>query len=100
MRLRDAIKDQDIKEFALIQLTSREQGGPEGGILNTPFVNRFVPTTEMNFNLWIETVIENGEEILQLQYEQVQFFEFHFGTDGGTTRWPHIQINTLRKKKN
>jgi hypothetical protein len=99
LRLRDAIKNQDIKEYTLIQLTSREQGGPEGGILNTPFVNKFAPTTEMNFNMWIETVVEDGIEFLQLQYEQIQFFEFHFGTDGGTTRWPHIQINTLRKKK-
>ena len=24
-------------------------------------------------------------------------FEFHFGDDGGTTSWPHIQVNTLRK---
>ncbi|AYQ31259.1 peroxidase, FMP-type [Runella sp. SP2] len=99
LRLRDAIKGQKFKEYSLIELTSREQGGPEGGILNTPFINRFTPTTEMNFRMWIEKIIENGEEVLQLQYEQIQFFEFHFGTDGGTTRWPHIQVNTLRKKQ-
>jgi hypothetical protein len=99
LRLRDAIKEQNIKSYALIELSSKKQGGPEGGILNIPFVKRFVPTTDMSLRMWIETVIEDGEEILQLQYEQIQFFEFHFGTDGGTTRWPHIQINTLRKKK-
>jgi hypothetical protein len=99
LRLRDAIKDQDITKYVLIELTSEEQGGPEGGVLNTPFVKRFVPVTEMKLRMWIETVIEDGVEVLQLQYEQIQFFEFHFGTDGGTTRWPHIQINTLRKKK-
>ena len=49
--------------------------------------------------MWIETLIENGEEIQQIQYEQIMYFQFQFGTDGGTTRWPHIQINTLRKKK-
>ena len=39
----------------------------------------------------------DGKEILQLQYEQIIFFEFDFGDDGGTTSWPHIQVNTLRK---
>ena len=47
--------------------------------------------------MWIETVIENGKEIQLLQYEQVMFFVFQFGTDGGATIWPHIQVNTLRK---
>jgi len=99
LRLRDAIKSQTIKSHTLIELTSREEGGAEGGISNTPFVSKSIPTTKMRFRMWIETVIENGEEVLQLQYEQIQFFEFHLGTDGSTTRWPHIQVNTLRKKQ-
>ncbi|MEO1259826.1 MAG: peroxidase, FMP-type [Bacteroidota bacterium] len=99
LRLRDAIKDQKIKSFDFIEMNSREDGGPNGGILNDPFVRRFTPVTEMQFRMWIEKVVEGGKEYLQLQYEQIQFFEFHFGTDGGTTRWPHIQINTLRKKE-
>lgn len=98
LRLRDAIANQDIKSYALLQMSTRHEGGPQGGILNSPFVQRFTPVTEMDFRMWIETVVEDGKEILQLQYEQIQFFEFQFGTDGGTTRWPHIQINTLRKK--
>ncbi|MBT2785506.1 MULTISPECIES: peroxidase, FMP-type [unclassified Halomonas] len=98
LRLRDAIQDQEIKRFVLIEMRTRETGGSEGGLLNTPFVERFARVTEMNLRMWIETVVENGKEVLQLQYEQIQYFEFQFGTDGGTTRWPHIQINTLRKK--
>ena len=31
-------------------------------------------------------------------YKPIQHFEFGFGTDGGTTVWPHIQVDTLRKK--
>lgn len=99
LRLRDALKDQNVKNYVVIQMNTKEKGGPQGGVLNNPFVSRFSPVKEMNLRMWIETIIENGEEILQLQYEQIMFFEFHFGTDGGTTRWPHIQINTLRKKK-
>lgn len=97
LRLRDSINGEDIKNHILIQMSSKNKTGAQGGILNVPFVNRFVPTVEMNTRMWIETVVEDGREILQLQYEQVIFFEFHFGDDGGTTSWPHIQVNTLRK---
>jgi hypothetical protein len=97
LRLRDAIKEENIKNHLHIKMSSKNKTGAQGGILNVPFVNRFAPTVEMNMQMWIETVVENDKEILQLQYEQVIFFEFAFGDSGGTTSWPHIQINTLRK---
>lgn len=97
LRLRDSNKGENIKNHILIQMSSKNKTGAQGGILNVPFVNRFVPTVEMNMRMWIETVVEDEKEILQLQYEQVIFFEFAFGDDGGTTSWPHIQVNTLRK---
>lgn len=98
LRLRDAIQDQNIKNYTFIQLTSKHDGGPQGGVLNTPFVSRFANVTEMTMNMWLETVVEDGTEFLQLQYEQIIFFEFMFGSNGQTTRWPHIQVNTLRKQ--
>ncbi|AVP98461.1 hypothetical protein C7S18_15255 [Ahniella affigens] len=99
LRLRDAIKDQNISKYTLIQLTTKHDGGPQGGILNTPFVQRFANVTEVTLNMWLETVVEaDGTEVLQLQYEQIIFFEFMFGSNGQTTRWPHIQVNTLRKQ--
>ncbi|MCS3529333.1 peroxidase, FMP-type [Chryseobacterium sp. JUb7] len=97
MRLRDTLSGQKVDNYVLVKLSSKKKTGAQGGILNVPFVNRFVPTVEVDFSLWIETVIEDGKEILQLQYEQIIFFEFDFGNDGGTTSWPHIQVNTLRK---
>jgi hypothetical protein len=97
LRLRDSNKGENIKNHILIQMSSKNKTGAQGGILNVPFVNRFVPAVEMNTRMWIETVVEDEKEILQLQYEQVIFFEFAFGDDGGTTSWPHIQVNTLRK---
>ncbi len=97
MRVRDSINGENIVNHVKISLSSRKDVGPEGGILNIPFVNRFVPTVEMKMNMWLETVVEGGKEILQLQYEQIIFFEFQFGDNGGTTSWPHIQVNTLRK---
>lgn len=97
LRLRDSIQQDHIINHVLIEMSSKNKTGAQGGILNVPFVNRYVPTVEMNMKMWVETVVEDGREILQLQYEQIIFFEFHFGDDGGTTSWPHIQINTLRK---
>ncbi len=99
LRLRDAIKNQVIKNHVKVEMFSQKDEGAQGGIVNIPFVNRFVPTINMKMNMWLETVIEDGKEVLQLQYEQIVFFEFGFGDGGGTTNWPHIQVNTLRKFK-
>ena len=97
LRLRDSNTGENIVNHAFIQMSSKNKTGAQGGVLNVPFVNRFVPAVEMNMRMWIETVKEGDKEILQLQYEQIIFFEFDFGDDGGTTSWPHIQVNTLRK---
>jgi hypothetical protein len=98
LRLKNALTRQNVKNYVHVRLASKKKTGDQGGILNIPFVERYIPTTETRFNLWIETVQnEDGRNILQLQYEQVVFFEFGFGDGGGTTSWPHIQVNTLRK---
>lgn len=99
LRLRDAIKNQNIKNHIKVEMFTKKDEGAQGGIVNIPFVNRFVPTVNMKMNMWLETVVEDGKEILQLQYEQIVFFEFGFGDSGGTTSWPHIQVNTLRQAK-
>jgi hypothetical protein len=99
LRLRDLIKGQTIEKYDLIELDTFSETGPRGGVLNTPIISRYAPVTRVRSRMWIEIVVENGEEVLQVQYEQISNLEFGFGTDGGTTRWPHIQVNTLRKKK-
>jgi hypothetical protein len=51
--------------------------------------------------MWMERV-DLGEDkgiVDQLQYEQIIDFEFMFGSNGGTTKWPHIQVNTLRRQE-
>lgn len=103
LRLRDSIvevdKDEEIIYSAKIEMFTKNESGTQGGILNIPFVNKYVPTIDMTMNMWLQVVkTKKGNHILQLQYEQVVNFEFHFGDDGGTTRWPHIQVNTLRKE--
>ena len=51
--------------------------------------------------MWLEEIFstKSGKVIDQLQYEQIVDFEFMFGSNGGTTQWPHIQVNTLRHEK-
>jgi hypothetical protein len=101
LRLRDTIKDHNIKSHELIELrTDYDNGqGPQGGILNIPMIDKFTPVKKMSFRMWIEEVEEDGKTIMQLQYEQLMDFAFGFGTDGGVTLWPHIQVNTLRKQE-
>ena len=54
----------------------------------------------MTFRMWLENVVEeDGTIVEQLQYKQVMFFVFHFGTDEGSTFWPHSQVSTLRRQK-
>lgn len=102
LRLRDTIKDQKINSHDMIVLdTEFDHGqGPQGGVTSTPMVDKFTPVSKITFRMWIEEVEEeDGTKVEQLQYEQVMFFKFGFGTNGGTTFWPHIQVNTLRRKK-
>lgn len=99
LRLRDAIKGQNIKTHTFIDMGTRFSADPQGGVFNTPFVKKYCNVTEVQFRMWIETVVEDdGEEVLQLQYEQIVYMEFGYARDGSLTRWPHIQVNTLRKK--
>lgn len=61
-------------------MDTEERTGQQGGILNIPIVSRYAPAVRMNMRMWIETLADGT---LQLQYEQIVDFEFHFGTDGG-----------------
>lgn len=106
LRLRDTVKDLNVTEYTFMELSSIHQDGQgaQGGVLNTPLIQRSTPVSKVTVRLWLEKVfVEDGhgggKHIDQLQYEQVMFFVFQFGTDGGSTIWPHIQVNTLRRKE-
>lgn len=67
-------------------------------------IQRFCRVARMRHRMWLEEIEldeldRNGypKVIQQLQYEQIVDFEFMFGSNGGTTLWPHIQVNTLRR---
>lgn len=101
LKLIDANENVQFKGYEMIQLDSFHDTGVQGGAINNVMVDRYCKVTRMRYRMWIEDIYDEefGGNIEQLQYEQIVDFEFMFGSDGGTTKWPHIQVNTLRREK-
>ena len=99
LKLIDANKHLTIKRYDLITLDSRHDTGTQGATVNNAMIERYCRVTRMRFRMWLEEIEEDGKIIEQLQYEQIVDFEFMFGSSGGTTQWPHIQVNTLRRER-
>jgi hypothetical protein len=101
LKLIDANERLSFKKYDLIELDSRQDTGVQGATVNNAMIERYCRVTRFRFRMWLEEIFdeESGMVIDQLQYEQIVDFEFMFGADGGTTQWPHIQVNTLRREK-
>lgn len=101
LKLTDANEDLKFKRYDLIELDSRHDTGVQGATVNNVMIERYCRVVRMQFKMWIEEIEdeETGKVIDQLQYQQIVDFEFMFGSDGGTTQWPHIQVNTLRRER-
>ena len=101
LKLIDANEGLRFKKYDMIELDSRHETGVQGATVNNVMIERYCRVARMRFRMWLEEVFdeESGKVIDQLQYEQIVDFEFMFGSNGGTTLWPHIQVNTLRREK-
>ena len=101
LKLIDANKGVKFKKYDMIELDSFHNTGVQGGVINNVMIERYCKVVRMRYRMWIEEVYDKefGGLIEQLQYEQIVDFEFMFGSSGGTTLWPHIQVNTLRREK-
>lgn len=101
LKLIDANENLEFKQYQLIELDSYHDTGLQGATINNVMIDRYCKVTRMRFRMWLEEVYDEefGGLIEQLQYEQIVDFEFQFGSTGGTTQWPHIQVNTLRRLK-
>lgn len=98
LKLIDANDGLKFKRYDLIELDSFQSTGLQGSTSNNVMIHRYCRVTRMRFRMWLEEIIDDdGKVIDQLQYEQIVDFEFMFGSNGGTTQWPHIQVNTLRR---
>ncbi len=101
LKLVDANEGLDIQSYDYFELSTKHQDGIQGGALNNVGSQRYAKVVEMQLRMWIEKVRDpsTGKLVDQLQYEQRVFFEFQFGVNGEVTRWPHFQVNTLRRKE-
>ena len=100
LKLIDANEGTRFKRYDLIELDTRHDTGVQGAAVNNVMIERYCRVVRMRLRLWLEEVFdeETGRVMDQLQYEQIVDFEFMFGSAGGTTQWPHIQVNTLRRQ--
>jgi hypothetical protein len=99
LKLLDANAGLKFKTYDLIELDSHQETGLQGATVNNVMIQRYCRVVRMRFRMWLEEIEEGGKVIDQLQYEQIVDFEFMFGSNGATTRWPHIQVNTLRRER-
>ena len=101
LKLIDANEGLRFNKYDMIELDSLHETGVQGATVNNAMLERYCRVARMRFRMWLEEIFdeESGKVIDQLQYEQIVDFEFMFGSDGGTTLWPHIQVNTLRREK-
>lgn len=101
LKLTDANDGLCFKKYDMIELDSFHDTGVQGATINNVMVERYCRVARMRFRMWLEEIEdeESGKIIDQLQYEQIVDFEFMFGSTGGTTLWPHIQVNTLRRER-
>lgn len=102
LKLTDANDGLTFKSFDLISLDTQHETGLQGATVNNVMIDRYCRVARMRYRMWLEVIeIEdedgNKKDIEQLQYEQIVDFEFMFGSNGETTLWPHIQVNTLRR---
>lgn len=95
----EAIQNQNIVKTTELSVATNVQ---QAGVTNIPFVEKQADATEMQFSFWIEELDEKdaeGNPILQLQYSQTVFLDFFDSPiAAGKIRWPHVSINTLRRK--
>lgn len=101
LKLTDANEGIKFRRYDLIQLDSQQETGLQGATVNNVMIHRYCRVVRMQFKMWLEEIYDDETEkwIDQLQYEQIVFFEFMFGSNGETTQWPHIQVNTLRREQ-
>lgn len=101
LKLVDANEGLRFNRYDLIELDSRHDTGVQGATTNNVAIERYCRVVRMRFRMWLEEIRDevSGKVIDQLQYEQIVDFEFMFGSNGDTTQWPHIQVNTLRREQ-
>ncbi|HZY38108.1 MAG TPA: heme-binding protein [Mucilaginibacter sp.] len=96
-QLAAAITGQTIGKVTEIIVDTENTGG---SIANIPFVQGHVSPSRFQSTFWIEEVLTDNLNFLQLQYSQqtnLNFLSKNTQPPSGVIMWPHANVNTLRK---
>ncbi|MDB5073558.1 MAG: hypothetical protein JWM87_4669 [Candidatus Eremiobacteraeota bacterium] len=83
-----------------ITFTARTDAYPQGGLLNIPFIQKYADASLFAATMWLAYESSaSGTPDLTLQYAQLTMIDFAQQPDqrSGLIKWPHIDINTLKK---
>ena len=87
------------EKFKNVWEITMDTGNATGGVLNIPFIQNNVTTSQVSASFWIE---EMADGTWQLQYSQFIYLLFPgHGANGKPiqVKWPHTTINTMRRSK-
>jgi hypothetical protein len=89
--LQNVVAGQQITSLTTLNFSTKNS---TGGVLNIPFIQTNINTTQVDATFWIE---ELQDGIVQLQYSQNINLAFPPTGSKVMVNWPHIAINTLLK---
>ena len=112
--LQQAIKGQNIQSMVVINIATQASltslpthaGGPSvntvvidggGGVENLAFLIPNAQTATVFATFWIETIADETETFLQLQYVQTVLLNFPILGTTTDLSWPHVSVATLRQ---
>jgi hypothetical protein len=95
--LQKTLGTQQIVNMTTLSFSTKNN---DGGVLNIPFIQENIKTTDVEATFWIEQ-IKNPKagqpNILQLQYSQTINLVFPPTGVKLSVVWPHVTVNTLTK---
>ncbi|MFC3812644.1 heme-binding protein [Lacihabitans lacunae] len=95
--LQKTLGDQKLSAMTTLDFSTKNT---DGGVLNIPFIQKNIKTTDMEATFWIEELpnpVAGQANIFQLQYTQTINLVFPPTGAKQMVVWPHVTVNTLRK---
>jgi hypothetical protein len=95
--LHAGLKGKTILEMTTLKFSTEYDSA---GILSIPFLQKNINTTKMTATFWIQKIQGEGGEADYWQLQYTQTIDLVFPVKGNPMPiiWPHVTVNTLRKK--
>merc|ERR1719188_1570915 len=86
-----------IRSFVKWEVSTLAQENGEG-LVNVPFLERQLHPAAFNSTLYLLSVAANdGSSFDMIQYIEGLHFEVDMGCDGTRAKFPHLNLNTLKR---